>query len=288
MRFGFVVPFGDARSVADRAVAAEAAGWDAIFDWEAIWGDDAWVALTAAAMVTSGIRIGTMLSPLPRMKPWDLASRVSSLDRLSGGRVQLCVGLGAPHPGWIAFEPDEGRAKRAQLLDEGLAIYAGLMHGQPFQYDGRHYQVRPTDFMLPEPPVQQPHPPVWVVGAARVGPEGAQPTPSLARAARWEGLIPSVISDAGAGNAQTPEAPALLVDRVREEREAAGLSWDGYDVVVEGRSHGERRTDPSDPDAWADAGGTWWVEGAWDLEPTDEGRAELGRRIAAGPPSLRA
>jgi alkanesulfonate monooxygenase SsuD/methylene tetrahydromethanopterin reductase-like flavin-dependent oxidoreductase (luciferase family) len=286
MRFGLVVPFGDARSVADRAVAAEAAGWDAIFDWEAIWGDDAWVALTAAAMVTDRIRIGTLLSPLPRMKPWDLASRVSSLDRLSGGRVQLCVGLGACHPGWTAFEPDEGRAKRAQLLDEGLAIYAGLMHGQPFEYDGRHYRVTPTDFMLPDPPTQQPHPPVWVVGAARVGPEGAERTPSLARAALWEGLIPSVIGETGPDATATPDSLARLVARVRELRAEAGLPWEGYDVIVEGRSHGEGRTEPGDPAVWAEAGGTWWVEGAWDLQPTPEGNRELDRRIAAGPPNL--
>jgi alkanesulfonate monooxygenase SsuD/methylene tetrahydromethanopterin reductase-like flavin-dependent oxidoreductase (luciferase family) len=286
MRFGFSVPFGDARSVADRAVAAERAGWDAIFDWEAVWGDDAWVSLTAAAMVTERIRIGTLLSPLPRIKPWDLASRVSSLDRLSGGRFQLCVGLGACHPGWTAFEPDEGRAKRAQLLDEGLAIYAGLMHGQPFEYDGRHHHVRPTDFMLPDPPIQQPHPPVWVVGAARVGADGAQSTPSLARAARWEGLLPSVIGETGPDEAASPESMARLVERTRELREEAGLPWEGYDVVVEGRSHGEGRTEPGDPRVWAEAGGTWWVEGAWDLQPTPEGNAELDRRIAAGPPSL--
>jgi luciferase-like monooxygenase len=286
MRFGFVVPFGDARSVADRAVAAEAAGWDAIFDWEAVWGDDAWVSLTAAAMVTDRIRLGTLLSPLPRMKPWDLASRVSSLDRLSGGRVQLCVGLGALHPGWTAFEPDEGRATRAQLLDEGLAVYAGLMHGQPFEYHGRHYQVRPTDFMLPDPPIQRPHPPVWVVGAARVGLDGAESTPSLTRAARWEGLLPNVIGESGPDATQTPDSLALLVERTRELRVEAGLPWEGYDVVVEGRSHGENRTDPGDPVVWADVGGTWWVEGAWDLQPTPEGNAELDRRIADGPPSL--
>ena len=286
MRFGFVVPFGDARSIADRAVAAEAAGWDAIFDWEAIWGDDAWVSLTAAAMVTDRIRIGTLLSPLPRMKPWDLASRVSSLDRLSGGRVQLCVGLGACHSGWTAFEPDEGRAKRAQLLDEGLAIYAGLMHGQPFEYDGRHYHVRPTDFMLPDPPAQQPHPPVWVVGAARIGPDGAERTPSLARAARWEGLLPCVIGETGPDETATPDSLAKLVARTGELRAEAGLPWEGYDVIVEGRSHGEGRTDPGDPAVWQEAGGTWWVEGAWDLKPTPEGRRELDRRIAAGPPSL--
>jgi Luciferase-like monooxygenase len=286
MRFGFVVPFGDARSVADRAVAAEAAGWDAIFDWEAIWGDDAWVSLTAAAMVTERIRIGTMLSPLPRLKPWDLASRVSSLDRLSGGRFQLSVGLGALHPGWTAFEADEGRRKRAELLDEGLAIYAGLMRGQPFEFDGRHHHVEPTDFMLPDPPVQRPYPPVWVVGAAKVGPTGAARTPSLARAARWEGLLPTVIGETDVDVTQSLEGLRRLLVTTRELREEAGLPWPGYDVIVEGRSHGEGRTDPSDPAAWAEVGCTWWVEGAWDLQPTRDGNAELDRRIAAGPPSL--
>ena len=199
MRFGFVLPFGDARAVAERAAAAEAAGWDAIFVWEAVWGVDAWLSLTAAALSTERLRLGTMLTPLPRIRPWDLASRVGTLDRLSGGRVQLAVGLGALHEGWTAFEADQGRATRAELLDEGLAVYAGLMRGQPFSFDGRHYQVRPTDFMVPDPPVQQPHPPVWVVGAARTSASGLVSTPSLERAARWEGLLPNVIGESGAG-----------------------------------------------------------------------------------------
>ncbi len=286
LRFGFVLPFGDARSVGERAAAAEAAGWDAIFVWEAVWGIDAWVSLTAAALSTERIRVGTMLSPLPRMKPWDLASRVLTLDQLSGGRVQLCVGLGALHPGWTAFEADQGRATRAELLDEGLDVYAGLMHGQPFGYDGRHYQVQPTDFMLPDPPVQRPHPPVWVVGAVRQGPDGLVPTPSLDRAARWEGLLPNVIGETGPGATGSPESLAALVALTRERREAAGLPWAGYDVIAEGRSHGADRTDPGDPAVWAAAGATWWVEGAWDLTPGPDGATELDRRIAAGPPSL--
>ena len=101
VRTGVVISSGTSREFADLAVAAEQAGWDAIFTWEAVWGQDAWVTLTAAAMVTQRIRLGTLLTPLPRIRPWDLAGKVATLDALSGGRVQLAVGLGALHPGWL-------------------------------------------------------------------------------------------------------------------------------------------------------------------------------------------
>ena len=57
-----------------------------------MWGVDAWVSLTAAAMRTERIRLGTMLSPVSRMRPWKLASETATLDDLSGGRVILSVG----------------------------------------------------------------------------------------------------------------------------------------------------------------------------------------------------
>ena len=138
MRYGFVLPFGDAAEVADAAALAEGSGWDALFVWEAVWGVDAWVALTAAAMRTSTLRLGTMLTPVPRIRPWDLASRVVTLDQLSRGRVTLGAGLGALHEGWTAFESDEGRRVRVQRLEESLAIYVGLTAGQPFAFDGQH------------------------------------------------------------------------------------------------------------------------------------------------------
>jgi Luciferase-like monooxygenase len=287
MRFGFVMPFGDASDIADAAVLAESSGWDAIFVWEAVWGVDAWVSLTAAAMVTESIRLGTMLTPLPRVRPWDLASKVATLDRLSGGRVQLTVGLGALHEGWTAFEADEGRAKRVELLEEGLAVYDGLMRGQPFSYDGRHHHVSPTGFAVPDPPVQQPRVPVWVVGAYR--PERDR-QPSVDRAAHWDGMVPywidpktpGPVNNAAVGD-DGPARLAEMVARARSAREAAGLAWEGYDVVHEGRSHGKDPTIPADPQVWAQAGATWWVEGAWELDRTDAGRAELQRRIQAGP-----
>ncbi len=282
MRYGFVVPYADSREFAELAALGEQQGWDGVFTWEAVFGVDAWVSLAAAAMATERIRLGTLLTPVPRVRPWDLASKVGTVDRLSNGRVILGAGLGALHEGWTAFEADEGRRVRAEKLDEGLAIYDGLMRGQPFAYDGKHYSAQPTDFMLPAPPVQQPRPPVWVVGAQVVGRDRQS---SLARAARWDGLLPQIINPTDRDKPTTVESLAEIVTLTRAEREQAGLPWEGYDVVLEADSYGEFvTTEPKDPAAWAGAGATWWIESWWSLERGTAGLAELRRRIQTGPP----
>ena len=198
MKYGFVLPMGDARQVADLAQAAEKAGWDGIFVWEPVWGIDAWVCLTAAAMRTTRIRLGTMLTPLSRMRPWKLASETMTLDLLSDGRVILAVGLGAVDTGFVEFGEETERKKRAELLDEGLEILTGLWKGQPFQFAGQHYQVKPVEFMPPPPPVQQPRIPIWVVGAW-------PSKKSMARALRWDGLLPNVLKPGGGGAQASPE-----------------------------------------------------------------------------------
>lgn len=273
MRFGIVLSTGTPDQFADLAVAAEDNGWDAVFSFETVWGQDAWITLAVAATRTSRIRLGTMLTPLPRIRPWDLAGRVVTLDVLSGGRAQLAVGMGALHPGWTAFERDEGRRVRAEKLDEGLAVYDGLMRGQPFSFTGTHYQVTPTDFLVPPPPVQQPRVPVWVVGAH-------PSVRSLRRAARWDGLLPTKVGFTEESTF-TPADLADVVAAVRPLREEAGLPWDGYDVVAEGVSpadaHGVSTVAP-----WAEAGATWWVESDWSMGPDALERHR--RRIEAGPP----
>jgi len=165
MKYGFVFPGGEARTAAESAYQAEIAGWDGFFVWEPVWGVDAWVSLTAAAMRTERIRLGTMITPISRMRPWKLASETATLDRLSNGRVLLSVGLGALDSGFEAFGEVTDRRARAELLDEGLEILTGLWRGQPFRFEGNHYTVKPTDFQVPPPPVQQPRIPIWVVGA---------------------------------------------------------------------------------------------------------------------------
>jgi alkanesulfonate monooxygenase SsuD/methylene tetrahydromethanopterin reductase-like flavin-dependent oxidoreductase (luciferase family) len=283
VRFGFVVPRGDARDFAEIAALGEQHGWDGVFTWESLYGVDAWVTLAAAAMVTTRIRLGTLLTPAARWKPWDLASAVGTVDRLSGGRVTMSVGLGAVHDGWTAFEADEGRRVRAGKLDECLAIYAGLLAGQPFRYDGRHYSARPTDHLLPDPPVQRPHPPVWVVGAYVTGRDRQ---PSLDRAARWNGLLPTVIDGGEGRDVRDPGELAALIGQVRRRREALGHGGEPYDVVLEGDSSGEFvQLDPPDPATWAAAGATWWVESWWSVPTGPGGLAEVRRRVQAGPPA---
>lgn len=284
MKYAFVVPYAAELAFADLAQLGERRGWDGVFTWEALYGVDAWVELGAAAMVTSTIRLGTLLTPASRHRPWDLASRVGSVDRISGGRAVMSVGLGALHPGWLAFEADEGRPVRARKLDESLAIFAGLLEGDPeFTYAGEHYSAGRNDFMTPPPTPQRPHPPVWVVGAGARGKDGRQR--SLERAARWQGVIPAIHPPEGEDRPKTVEDFAAIVGDVARLRSEAGLSMAGYDAVIEADSHGSfTRLEPADPRAWEQAGATWWVESWWDVPEGPTGLAEVRRRVEAGPP----
>ena len=100
-----------------------------ILTWEPVFGQDAWGQLAAAAVSTEQIRLGTLLTPVPARRPWELAAQSGTVDRLSDGRLTLGVGLGAVNANWRSFLPDEGRATRAQQLDEGLAVWSGLLAG---------------------------------------------------------------------------------------------------------------------------------------------------------------
>src|SRR2546423_4560726 len=131
MRFGFVLPGGTPHEQLDLAILADASGWDGVFVWEAAYGFDAWSLLTAMAMRTSRVRLGTMLTPLPWRRPWKVASQVATLDQLSGGRAILAVGGGAlppPLPPPRAGNPPPGPARR---LAEGVGPLPGPWAGPP-------------------------------------------------------------------------------------------------------------------------------------------------------------
>jgi hypothetical protein len=272
MKFGFVLPKGDARTAADFAYQAEAAGWDGFFVWEPVWGVDAWVSLTAAAMRTERIRLGTMLTPLSRMRPWKLASETATLDNLSDGRVILSVGLGAVDTGFEAFGEVTDRATRAELLDEGLEILTGLWRGGPFNYQGRHYQIKETDFNPPPPPVQGPRIPIWVVGAwPRLK--------SMRRVLKYDGLLPNVMGEDGKVRMGPPTHDEIrAMNTFIEEGRTQATP---FDIIVEGETPGD---DPHKAAAitrgWEEAGATWWIEAMWSASELED----VLTRIRQGPP----
>jgi len=139
VKFGFVIPFGDPPLVVELAQEIEAAGWDAAFGWETIYFADPWVMLGAMAVTTERVRLGTLLTPPSRRRPWKLASEVATVDRLSNGRAVLAVGLGALETGFAEVGEETGKKERAALMDETLELMDRFWSGEPFRHDGASF-----------------------------------------------------------------------------------------------------------------------------------------------------
>ncbi|HEX6421710.1 MAG TPA: LLM class flavin-dependent oxidoreductase [Acidimicrobiales bacterium] len=251
-------PFTDPATLVAMAVEAEDAGWDGVFLWDHMvlqpeWAldvHDPWTLLGAMAQATSRVRLGTLVTPLARRRPWVVARHLITLDHLSAGRATLGVGLGEPADAdFAAFGDPADARERAVLLDDGLAVVDGLLRG-PVAHDGPRYRVEAE---LRPRPVQSPRPPIWV---AAVAPHRRP----LARALRFDGVVPL-----GPGDLLTPEQLAAYLDGV--ERPA------GWDVVA-------NWAPGASADDYAAVGATWLVEGIW---PTGDWVADVRRRITAGP-----
>jgi len=106
MQYGISIspagPGGDPASMAELAAEAEQAGWDGLFledyivyqGWAGTPTYDPWVTMAAMAVATRRVRLGTFVTPVPRRRPWKLASEAVTLDHLSHGRLILGVGAG--------------------------------------------------------------------------------------------------------------------------------------------------------------------------------------------------
>lgn len=277
MQYGFIIPKGDPRTIVELARDAEVAGWDGVFYWDGIYIDattpvyDPWVVLAALATQTTRVRLGAVLTPLSRRRPWKVARETVTLDHLSNGRLVLPVGLGATDSFGAVGEATDRKA-RAQLLDESLDILTGLWSGRPFSYRGEHYQLGEMTFL--PPPVQSPRIPIWVVGAW-------PREKSMRRVLRCDGLLPAKINPDGSGGEVTPADLRAMKAYVEERRTLTAP----FDIVMEGVT-------PADDPAraaeivrpFAEAGATWWIESPWTPpnEPDD-----LRARIRQGPPRLK-
>ncbi|HLY28657.1 MAG TPA: LLM class flavin-dependent oxidoreductase [Aggregatilineales bacterium] len=276
LKYGFVFPLLDVRKTVSLAVEAESAGWDGVFVADTAWGIDPWIILSAIAVQTHRVRLGTMITPVSRRRPWKLASETATLDNLSNGRAVLSVGLGALDSGFAEFGEVTDRKTRAELLDEGLTIVTGLWRGQPFRFDGKHYHVKPLTFFAPPPPKQSPRIPIWVVGA---WPHGK----SLRRAAHYDGLLPAKMNPDGSFDDVKPDDILAMTAFIREFRETKGIATP-FDIVSEGRTSGTDKGEiASKIEPMIEGGITWWLESMW-LAPNDE--SDVAKRIRQGPPRI--
>jgi alkanesulfonate monooxygenase SsuD/methylene tetrahydromethanopterin reductase-like flavin-dependent oxidoreductase (luciferase family) len=274
---GIAVPCfaDDPAELIELGIEAERAGFDGFFLWDHIVfsnsGDgppivDPWLILAVVAARTQKIRIGTMITPVPRRRPWQLAKVTTTLDRISAGRVILGVGIGSPAYGDFGiFHEPAGERERGEMLDEGLDVMAGLWTGERFSYSGRHFTVDPVRFR--PAPVQRPRIPVWVGGVL----PAARP---IARSARWDGMVPIRFSG---GSLIRPSAADIadVAGRVAVIRGSA----DGFDLVV----WAEVAAVPGDvaglTGAYQAAGATWWIETA---KPEPLWWPGVQQRVAAG------
>lgn len=278
MRFGFVGSYGSAAHVVVMAQEAEKHGWDGFFTWDGIsigpmdtW--DPWALLAAVAVRTSTIRLGAMIFPLARRRPWKVAREALTVDHLSGGRLVLPVGLGVLDDGGFGRVSGEARSarERAERLDEALEILERAATGEPFSFDGTHYRV--DGLVIAPPSVQRPRIPVW--------PVAGWPAPrSMRRAARWDGAVLQGVGTVGELGVDEVAAAAAWL---HERRAAEGLGPpDGYDVVTQGVLPRDRGAAREHVQALEAAGATWWVESRW--EGASAAPKALLAAIRRGPP----
>lgn len=250
MRYGLELPdagpCGDARTLAELANIAEVSGWDGVFledyivYYDPVPTYDPWVALAAMALRTNHIRLGTTVTPLARRRPSKLARELLTLDHLSNGRMILGVGLGGSEDFTRFGEPADVR-HRAEMLDEGLAVLAGLWSGTRFSFQGKHYTVEETVF-LPAP-MQPGRIPVWIGGSAQVA-------AVVRRAAQWDGIVPYKRRDTEGWENFTPQDIEALNVQIARQRHTTTP----FDIAILG---------PRDERLIAsmrEAGVTWWME----------------------------
>jgi alkanesulfonate monooxygenase SsuD/methylene tetrahydromethanopterin reductase-like flavin-dependent oxidoreductase (luciferase family) len=231
----------DPATVARLAAEAEEAGWHGVFVWDQLrWGApvrqlaDPWISLAAIATATERLRLGPMVTPLPRRRPAKVARETATLDRLSGGRLTLGVGIGSDRfAGELSKTGEQlDNRLRGRMLDESLRILTTAWSGEPVHHLGEHYTIDGVQF-LPRP-VQRPGVPIWVAGF----PGNVKP---LRRAARYDGFFPA--------NLEHPDQVTDIAATIAELRPDTAVRYDlavGLPVGV-------------DPVPYAEAGATWWM-----------------------------
>jgi alkanesulfonate monooxygenase SsuD/methylene tetrahydromethanopterin reductase-like flavin-dependent oxidoreductase (luciferase family) len=256
------------------AVEVEQAGWDGFFLWDHmaflggrdIYVLDPWICLTAIAMKTEKIKIGTLITPIPRRRPWKLARETVTLDHLSDGRLILGIGIGNPEYDFTTFGEDFNPVTRAKKLEEGLKILQGLWTGTEYSFEGDYYQIKKVQF-LPTPVNGQI--PIWVAGM------WPNKKPFI-RASQHNGVCPLSTKWP---QELTPREVTDIKDFILENRKINA----NFDIVISGNSPGDPSEWPSLIKPYEEAGTTWWCENINGFRFSNSVEKMI-ERIQQGPP----
>ena len=152
---------------------ADEAGFDHCWNMDhfaSLGGDDtldifeAWTALAGMAALTKRVRIGCSVTGNTYRHPGVLAKMATTVDHLSGGRLEFGIGAGwAENEHVMLGLPFGTRGDRADRLEETLKIVTSLWSEPTTTFEGRHYQLK--DAIAEPKPVQRPHPPIWIGGS---------------------------------------------------------------------------------------------------------------------------
>lgn len=278
MKFGLSLPnhgdYGDIHRITALAVLAEESGWDGFFLWDHIARGvapqiDPWIAISAIASQTHKIRIGMLVTPLARRRPWKVAREIVTLDHLSNGRMVMGVGLGDFRgKEFENFGEVVEQRERGEMLDEGLEIIAGLQTGEAFCLKGKHYNIARTIFN--PKPIQQPRVPIWVAG------KWPNKKP-FRRAAKWDGVVPIHRSRNIKEYLSVTETKEIL-RYIKKYRELDTP----FDFCVSGVLPAKKLIeDRNIVEAYEKAGATWWIEFIYSGTGSVKKNTE---RIRFGPP----
>jgi probable F420-dependent oxidoreductase len=173
-------------------------------------------AMTYAAACTQRLRLGCVVFVSTLYSPVHLAKSLSTLDQLSGGRLEIGVGTGGKGRPFAAFGVDPGRY--VARFTEGLAVMKALWTEPRVTFDGEFWQL--ADAAMEPKPFQKPFPPVWFGGAApaalrravRLGNGffGAGSTPT-ARFADQVAIVREALAEAGRAAPDFPIAKRVYI-----------------------------------------------------------------------------
>jgi alkanesulfonate monooxygenase SsuD/methylene tetrahydromethanopterin reductase-like flavin-dependent oxidoreductase (luciferase family) len=244
--------FADPALLVEMAQRAESAGWEGFFVWDHLFyraprpqAVEPWSVIAAAAAITSRIRLGVLMTAVPRRRPALLAQQVATIDHLATGRIVFGAGLGSMPAEYEQLGEDSDPRVRARRLDEALGVLDALWSDRPVRHVGEHYTVRDVD--LSPKPLQRPRPPIWIAGR---WPNRAP----FRRAARFDGVMPTH-ARYGHDGFMRPVELMEVVRYLRSLRPDLG----GFDIVLEGQSSDRLALAKLIP-MYAAAGLTWWVE----------------------------